>query len=434
MGNTIQCVSRPYVGQGARNLGDIKQVSDKKPSDVTSPATPELRRAWAFELAADGSNLVPPPPAGRPGKDPLVIELGEIEVGTRIELISLSDNPAAEFTDTCKGEIFELPLSGYNVQQRVGTIALNEDQMKEKGIAPGERFMLRQVDKDGNASEAIHVHLDPNGWANQNIQEPVQGGGTQNVRGANIDIAVGVHGLQGNPNPGTTERILGKATTDTTAPKLLESNVSVKTDTMTKKEFEALKAFIPAMTTLIGGANYEFSHIEQTLKSKAAGWISIPQYKPHVEFLQALVKDPALFRRLSDFTNTRAGNGPGQGYVEFNMANQLAQGAEPPSMTTVNFDKALEPGVRVTVQNSRTGESLRGTQATNGRALSLVLNDVKNGDPLIVTYTDAHGNAGAPYGFNFSDAAKDGKAKTNPLDIRLGGFALKPKPAPSPAS
>jgi hypothetical protein len=55
MGTTIQGITRPYVGQKALNIDDVKQVSDKKPGDVTSPATPELLRAWAFELAADGS-------------------------------------------------------------------------------------------------------------------------------------------------------------------------------------------------------------------------------------------------------------------------------------------------------------------------------------------------------------------------------------------
>ena len=69
-----------------------------------------MTRAWAFELAADGSGMVPPPPPPQPGvapvrRDPLVIELGQIEVGTRIELISHSDNPKAEFDANHKAEM-----------------------------------------------------------------------------------------------------------------------------------------------------------------------------------------------------------------------------------------------------------------------------------------------------------------------------------------
>ena len=52
----------------------------------------------------------------------------------------------------------------------------------------------------------------------------------------------------------------------------------------------------------------------------------------------------------------------------------------------------------------------------------------KNGAPIIMTYADRAGNAGSPYAFSVDETARDGKAKSNPLDIRLGGFGLKPKP------
>lgn len=45
-----------------------------------------------------------------------------------------------------------------------------------------------------------------------------------------------------------------------------------------------------------------------------------------------------------------------------------------------------------------------------------------------MTYADRAGNAGSPYAFSVDETARDGKAKSNPLDIRLGGFGLKPKP------
>jgi len=431
--STIQSISRPYVGQGAKNIDDVKQVSDKKAGDVTSPATPQLVRAWAFELAADGSTLAPPPPPpGQPGRDPLVIELAQIEIGTRIELISLSDNPAAEFCKKCEGEIFELPLTGYDVQNRRATIALNEDQMKAKGIAPGERFMLRQVDKDGNASEAIHVHLDPNGWANQNISEPVQGGGTQNVRGRQIDIAVGMHNLQGNPNPGQMERVLGKAATDASAPKLLEANIKVETTKVSKSDHEALQKYYAAITTLIGGQDWDAASIKTYLTNNPS-WAQNTSYKPHYDVLQALSADATQFDKLVKLTNAIAG-GTSTTHLSFAGAQKVASTSTAPSFASLTFDKALEPGVTATVQNSRTGEVVAGAVGDNARSLRLNLNDVKDGDPLIITYVDRHGNAGAPYGFRFDEAAKDGKAKSNPLDIRLGGFSLRPKPTTTPSA
>lgn len=432
----IDGVKRPYVGQNAQNIQDVKQVNQSKTGDVTTPPKPTVARAWAFELAADGSGLVPPPPPPQPGvtpirRDPLVIELGQIEVGTRIELISLSDNPKAEFDATHKAEIFELPLTGYDVAGRTATISLNEEQMKEKQIVAGERFLLRQVDKDGNASEATHVFLDPRGWANQQINEPLSDGSTHRVQGANIAINTGITGLQGNPNPGKMEQVLGKSTVDTSAPKLLESNVAVKSEKLNSKESDALRNLFGAMQNVFGGSNFSLPELTNAVTQGKASYENHPTYGPHWKNAKAIVDDPALFNKLAAFTAAAAGNGiPDR--IDWGQLSQLGQRAGDLGFTHVSFDKALEPGVTVTVQNSRTGESKAMTQGTAARAVSVLLGDVKNGDPLIVTYSDSSGNAGKPYGFRYDDNAKDGKATSNPLDIRLGSFNLKPKPATTP--
>jgi len=421
----ISGISRPYVGQNGIDINTVKQVCDRKVGDVTSPPTPSLARAWAFELAADGSVLAPPPPpAGQPGRDPLVIELGNIEVGTRIELLSLSDNPKAEFDAKHKDEIFELPLTGYDVAGRKATIALNEDQMKEKGIGAGERFMLRQVDKDGNASEAIHVHLDPQGWANQAINEPVQGGGTQRVNGRQIDIAVGVMGLAGAPDQGKMERVLGKATTDTTAPKLVETNVTagfvgVK---LTPKELERGREITAALTQLIGVGTYKTTDIQNHLTANKS-WETNPSYAASYKVLTDAVSPAGkdVWDRLASGTATGTDS---VAFAKFQQATWTGQEA------LIKFDKALEPGTTVNVQNSRTGEKLAVTMAATARTAEFRFQAIADGDPLVITYTDAAGNAGKPYGFRFDSTAPDGKAaKQNPLDIRLGGFNFKPTPA-----
>lgn len=426
----ITGVTRPYVGQNAQSIGDVKQVGDKKTGDVTTPPKPVVQRAWAFELAADGSGIVPPPPPPAPGqpvrgRDPLVIELAQIEVGTRIELISLSDNPKAEFDDKHKAEIFELPLTGYDVGARTATISLNEEQMKEKGIVAGERFMIRQVDKDGNASESVHVHLDPQGWANQRINEPLADGSTHQVMGANIAINTGITGLNGNPNPGKLERILGKSTVDSAAPKLLEGNVAVTNERLSSKELDGAKGLHGLMNNVLGGHNWTHTEFVANYNAQLPRHGANPSYKPHFDAAKPFVDDAALFNKLAAFTGAMGNTDPTR--VDWNQLNQLSTQSEA-SLTLVKFDKALEPGVTVNVQNSRTGETKSLAQGATSRSLSVVMGDVKNGDPLIVTYTDAAGNAGKPYGFRFDDKAKDGKATSNPLDIRLGSFNLKPKP------
>lgn len=438
MGTTIQTsaiqgLTRPYFGPAAQDVPGIKP-NGKPGNDVTTPPAPQVLRAWAFELAADGSQLAPPPPpAGQPGRDPLVIELGNIEVGTRVEVISLSDNPAAEFDAGCKGEIFELPLTGYDVANRRATIALNDDQMKEKGIVAGERLLLRQVDKDGNASAAVHVHLDPGGWANQRINEPVQGGGSQQVNGRQIDVTTGLVNLPGDPNPGRLERVLGKSTRDTSAPTLLASNVTVTATAMTPKEHQLIKDYVKAMSTLIGSSPVDLSYIARTLANNAA-WEQNAAHKPHVDVLKALVADPAQFARLSTFAGLARHTTSAPQTIDWAGANDLAGRAQPPSFASVKLDRALEPGTQVRLQNSRTGEVVTASQAAGDRGVTLPLQDGKNGDPLILTYSDAAGNAGAPYAFRLDDSCAGGKAKSNPLDVRLASFSLRPRPAAAPAA
>ena len=436
MGTTIQTsaiqgITRPYAGQNAQDLPGVKPTEGKPANDVTNPPSPQVLRAWAFELAADGSQLAPPPPpAGQRGRDPLVIELGDLEVGTRVEVISLSDNPAADFDDRCKGEIFELPLTGYDVANRRGTIALNDTQMKDKGIVPGERLLLRQVDKDGNASSAVHVHLDPTGWANQRINEPVQGGGFQQVNGRQIDVNVGLINLPGDPTPGRLERVLGKSTRDTSAPLLLAANVTVTTTTTTTKEHDLLKSYVGAMTALLGGANYDTTYIARTLANNAA-WEQNPTYKPHIDVLKSLVADPALFARLSTLAATARGTTSSPQLIDWDGARDLAARPDPAVFTTVKLDRALEPGTQVRLQNSRTGEVVTASQSSDVRGATLSLRDARNGDPLIMTYTDGAGNAGAPYAFRLDDSCAGGKAKSNPLDVRLAGFSLRPPVTPA---
>jgi hypothetical protein len=58
------------------------------------------------------------------------------------------------------------------------------------------------------------------------------------------------------------------------------------------------------------------------------------------------------------------------------------------------------------------------------RVLTLRLSDMKDGDPLILTYRDAAGNDGAPFAMEYSSKCKDGKASYNPLSVRYGGASI----------
>jgi hypothetical protein len=56
--------------------------------------------------------------------------------------------------------------------------------------------------------------------------------------------------------------------------------------------------------------------------------------------------------------------------------------------------------------------------------MKIRLGDMKDGDPLILTYRDAAGNQGKPFAIEFSSKCKDGKASYNPLSVRYGGASI----------
>jgi hypothetical protein len=431
---TTMNVQRPYVGQNALDITQVKDVSDKKAGDVTSPPKPQVLRAWAFELAADGTSVVPPPPPPQPGvppvrRDPLVIELGNMEIGVRVELISLSDNPAAKFDATHKAEIFELPMTGYDVAGRTATIALNEEQMKEKNIVAGERFMLRQVDKDGNASEPVFVHLDPSGWATSQLDEPLQDGTTQRVSGAHINISTGLTGLNGNPNQGKMERVLGKSTVDEHKPVLLEKNVSVVRGELSQKDLETGQALARLGHNVFGGLNWTHADVDSNINhpSNIQAYATNPTYAADWKLVTALAKDAKAFERLAAFTHESIGSTP-NGSLNWSGLHDMHNRTSA-NFAAIRFDHALEPGVSITVQNSRTSERGTTSLGNEARTASIIMRDVKHGDPLIVEFADAHNNHGDAYAFQYDEKAKDGKMpKANPLSIRFANLDLLPKP------
>ncbi|MBI4815642.1 MAG: hypothetical protein HY791_05270 [Deltaproteobacteria bacterium] len=421
-------IQKAYLATEQSAQGSV--VEGCKSKDGTKPATPQLVRAWAFELANDGTVIVPPAPPNpgpRPGRDPVLIELGNIEAPKdgkfRIQFISLGDDAATSFD--AKDAIFELPVVGYDVANRRATIALNADQMKEKGIVAGEELVLRQVDAQDNASDGIYVRLDAAGWANQNLNEPLGDGNFQNVRGAAIDILTGVAGLPGAAEQGKMERILGKATRDVTAPKLLRDNVTASSVTFSKEELKKIDGLVDACLNQFGWINITPEYLNQL--GDQTNWTA-----PAREAAKAFAADKALFEKLDAALNgTKAGQFNGQ------LLHFVKEGGD--RITRISFDKALPPGSQISVQNSRTGEvKALNLSEPNGQVLtdahrkgSVIFTKAADGDPMVVTYRDGAGNSGNPYGFVLASCTKDGKAKADPLGFRISTLTLKPKPAQS---
>ncbi|MBI2376535.1 MAG: hypothetical protein HYV07_21245 [Deltaproteobacteria bacterium] len=132
-----------------------------KPSDGEPPPTPDISLAIATAgIAKDGSpfypNLPPTPPAAT--RDPAYIEISNWEPGTKIQIINLSRNPAAKFSNA--SDVVTLQTTGRDVEGRIASAWINDATMKKTGLNAGSEFLLRVVDEDGNASSAVSGRLE----------------------------------------------------------------------------------------------------------------------------------------------------------------------------------------------------------------------------------------------------------------------------------
>jgi hypothetical protein len=92
--------------------------------------------------------------------DPSYIELGNVEEGTRFEMINLSAKPDASFD--C--DRVALPITGEDVASRTAAAYLGADQMAQLNLKPGDYVQIRAVDAAGNASQPAQAQIAASGW------------------------------------------------------------------------------------------------------------------------------------------------------------------------------------------------------------------------------------------------------------------------------
>lgn len=396
-------------------------VESCKSTDATPAPTPGLRRALCFDLGKSDAQIVPQPPPSNTGwsqrpRDPVLIELSNIEIGAHLEFISLSDDPEATFEANC---VRRLDLTGYDVGSRIGTLVLNPDEMATKGFQPGERIVVRQVDKNGNASDGIFIHLDPNGWASQQVRQSDDAGAQVTLRGGNIAFGDGMMGIAGAT--GAMRSVIGTAVRDVEGPKLLDKNVSLKTFAYTQEEIDVATQLARGETR-----NFVYRCLSRTHFSAAEAKTMLartditPKAKETLDKL--LANNNAIFDKIDPAYDPANASKDGiVGDADFNQ--MLSTGADRRDVY-LRLDKALEPGSSIRLQNSRTGAVFTGALGADQRVLSLRLSDMKDGDPLILTFRDGAGNEGKPFAMEYSSTCKDGKAAYNPLSVRYGGASI----------
>lgn len=197
--------------------GPSQTANTCAPKDTTAPAKPEIVTSMAFDRAKEGSSIGHR--GGNSGfsagtRDPVYIELGNVELGTQIEIINLSANPHAAFD---KESTIKLELTGRDPAQRRGSVYLNNDQMTKLGLKPGDMYALRAVDRAGNASEPVTGELRPNEWANGDV---IEDGNWAMVRGMQLSALDG---------EGERKMLVAKAVNDARPPMVDDKHVSIET-------------------------------------------------------------------------------------------------------------------------------------------------------------------------------------------------------------
>jgi hypothetical protein len=421
---------------GGKKLREqVDQTGDVviKSKDANPPQNPQIVRAFCFDHITDPSTHVrpqPPPPQPNPPprRDPFLLELGNIELGSKIQLISLSDNPAANFD---KGEVFELQFTGYDANTRRGTVLLSAEEMAKKAIEPGERLVIRILDDNGNHSDGVFVHVDPTRWAgNQQLNTKNEAGQNITVQGAPVTFTDGFVAPGANV-ANFTKSTFGATLTDTSGPKLNSEGVVVKSFEWSKTEQEMFQSL--GQTGYFNNTTVEAGVAWCKSEANMAG---IPiEHRATVAAMAA--NDGALLKKMLEsqnptFTPAELAKTP----VTQQMFQAMAQTAQAAITngkgreTMVVFKEALEPGVRVAVQNNSTGQALNGAQNDTQRS-NVVRIHLNEGDKVHVQLTDGNGVAGAPYAFEFDSSSKNGKRAEkggsfkNPLNMQLAARTVK---------
>jgi hypothetical protein len=128
----------------------IAQTSNLCLKDDTQP--PKL----VIESARYGDFTIRPPNRAPVRVDPFELRLAGVEAGCKLQVLNLSDNPAA----TWAKDATELPSNTLRAGPDGRYCAIYSNaEAKKAGIMPGDVIEIRQVDEAGNASEPTRVAM-----------------------------------------------------------------------------------------------------------------------------------------------------------------------------------------------------------------------------------------------------------------------------------
>jgi len=366
------------------------QVNKPQLGDVTGPPTPQVRQAICFDHAKDDATVFNNAGTVRPGgRDPAYFEFGNVEIGTKIQMINISKDPDVTFGE--KKKVVELDFTGRDVHNRQAAIYLTNEQMTQLELKPGDMLQMRALDQTGNTSDAVTVEVEPNDWAGQTVRERVDN--------RNVDARGGrINALDGEAE---RKNLIIKAVNDTRPPQLLGDRLELQLDDRfsdkDKELAQTLRKHWSAIKTTLGKDQFTMDELKSLVTNDDLA-----------EELRAAAKVLSKSQAAFDRFDVARQNNPDQTDGTITLQDIDTVRAFRRSVTLVG-DKALEPRSQLRVQNQRTGETFNASVGDD-RQLNINLKDVRDGDPLLLTPTDNEGVQGQTMELVFAARGKGGKA------------------------
>ena len=361
--------------------------------DETPPNTPKVAVAMAFARVNARARIGPAnmrPGRGRaPKKDPVYIELHDVEPAAKVEIINLSRNPRASFKSD--KDVQELTITGRDLGERQAAIYLSDEQMQELDLKAGDRFALRLVDGAGNPSDQVLSQIDHQKWAGRD--EFVFVGRQRLGRGSRLNLLDG----ESQRKP-----VVGVTVGDGRGAVVFDDDLSLRCD---------VRALPPVLASACMTLSQRFDELK-----RAAG--NPQKLEPkHLEKLCDDERTPLLVRQAAGALvkvglQLEVVNDAGT-----ITAESLAAVARRKSKVSLRGPKVAELNVTFNVENQRTGERFEGTTGTSG-SIELPMIGVMDGDRLMVRSYDSNGHNGPPIEMVFSSSAEHGRAPV--VDSILG--------------
>lgn len=366
--------------------------------DTTPPPTPQLRHSMAFERGTQHARVLANNGGGGRGGayDPAYIELGNVEAGTKFEIVNISKKPDATF----EKDAIELEPTGRDLQNRTASIYLKKEDLDRLDLKAGDIYLIRAKDAAGNVSGFVRGELEPDDWANANVQDYVDNN-WQIYRGRQTNMLDG---------EGAWKNVILRAINDQRAPVVLEDKLFIETRTFTAEEIEVAKALIAGMPDIKARTG-----ADKFAKDQIAGLVAdatLPQATR--DALKACLNGDLLARFddacWMDRKDGIVGIGDLQPVVASNGVRVALKG-----------DFSMEPDARMTIQNQRSGKVYEGAVGADS-VFAVVLDDMQPGDPLILKPVDHEGHAGQELRRTYAPKCDKGMAPVvNALGARLNG-------------